>query len=60
MQRMGNPPFNGKLGSRQRLPQDLAPKDLGAADVATVATENVFLDTFEFEETNQIGKYGIH
>ncbi len=60
VQRVRHPAFDRVLGRRQRLPQHLATKHLGAADVATVATENVVLNTLEREQRDEVFEHRMH
>jgi hypothetical protein len=48
------------LRRRHRLANYLATKDLWATDIAAVSAEDVFFDTFELEESNQVFEYRMH
>lgn len=59
MQRMCYSIADRVLRGRQRLPQNLATKYLGAANIATVAAENIVLDSLELKQMNQVLKNRI-
>ena len=60
MQRMRNAAFDGQLGSRQRLAQDLPAKHLRTANVAAGTAKNIGFDLFELEERNEVRKNRVH
>ncbi len=60
VQRVRRPALNRMLCRRQCLANHLATKNLGAADVTAVATEDVLFDSFKLEERNQVFEHRVH
>ena len=60
MQRVHVALVDGRARSDERLPQHLAAEHLRAADVTTLAAEQVDLDALELEKPQKIGKQGVH
>jgi hypothetical protein len=57
---MRNAFFDSVLRRRQRLSEYLAAKNLGTANVATVAAKDILLDSLELQKCDEVLQYWVH
>ena len=60
VQRVHQPPLDRSARRLQRLAEHLSAEHLRAADVATLAAEQVLLEPLELEQADQVGEQLVH